>query len=1354
MITAFPFKKIFRLSFFLTIFLATHTGLWAEGTKQVAPNSTDITMLLTNAATYGNFAAYNSVVDSRLNIHIANPATEQVYFGFSQMTSTADASMVTTTYYFRVKNASGAVVFGPQMVNNTNANANTWAKANAGPAPIVGASGYTPFTYIPAAGAAAGDYYIEFSTSSAFDSNTEVDLPFWDITVATQTAPTAINGRLWSKKWALRTETISGGSDPTYGAFDRPFNGQVFTYSDDGFVNKIDFNNSGFRGLRFNLSFNQTGTANTGNVVTDRKSAANVNSTNPQYRLFLNNPDLAAYPSGTIGSIATLPFILDCPSSTVKCVAYSTTLPGLVQILLDFNSASGAGVYDPGTADVLLYETVTPGVGEVAPYKRCVTWDGKNGLGATVSTTVAIPVYLTYFQGVVHFPMYDVEYNVNGFNVSPVRPTPNIGYVIKMKYDDAAIAAASGSGEPISNTFTGATQPAHRWTNFNFGNVNTINTYWAGSESTASSANVPFTPSCTFTGPMAVCASSTGNTHTGPASQDTYAWTISGSGTIVGSASGQTVSVTAGASGSYILTLTTTKSTCSQTCSQTISVGLTTAITGTTTTCFNTMGLTFSGTAGMNSYAWTITGNGTISGVANAQNVTVNAGAAGSFTLNLTVTGNGGACTAMASQTVTVTASCAENKYLYLTDPSQGLDRIDPVATVDGTTATSATLSAAAAGIVVDATSTTTAITGPITVSHTTGTGSNRLMLVGISQKNKLVTSVTYGGVALTLVGENIAGGNARVHIYRLLNPPSGTANVVVNFSANPDKGAIVGVTTFSGVDQTTPLGTFVSAQGNASDPSVTATSAVGELVFDVVSKRNQTLTVGAGQTQRWNIASASEITGASSTETGSASVVMSWTASSSDQAIAAIPIKPATFINNTSFTQGTPMCSPLSIPASSVITVTNYVNIVSGTMPASPNITAVLKYGATTILTLTNPTYNSTTGLLTWTGTLGSTVTVPAGQAIALTVTTAETGAAFNILYDSQAKPSKITIPTSTFISVSNISVYSATYPGGSVITNIPQTGSSYVRVTVTDPFGAYDINKVNLTLTNPSGGTTTATLSNPQIVGTTTCGNIYQYKWTNPATLGNWTIQAVAFEGTEGVTANASLPVTVVPQIGPVQASKQLYLSDPSQALDRIDPVATADATTAQTAALLVGGSETVAIDATSTTVSLASPITLSHTTGTGSNRLMLVGISQKNKVVSSVTYGGTALTLVGEEIGNGNAKIHIYELVNPPSGAANVVVNFSAAPDKGAVVAVTTFTGVNQTTPLGTFVSAQANSTNPTVSVTSASGELVFDVVTIRNQTLTVGSGQTQRWNLDSGSETTGGGGVPNRVRQPQP
>jgi hypothetical protein len=78
------------------------------------------------------------------------------------------------------------------------------------------------------------------------------------------------------------------------------------------------------------------------------------------------------------------------------------------------------------------------------------------------------------------------------------------------------------------------------------------------------------------------------------------------------------------------------------------------SITGNNPVCPNTT-TTYTGEPGMTNYAWTITGNGTISGASNAQTISVIPGnTCNSYTLRLTVT-NSGSCTSSCSQTVSVT---------------------------------------------------------------------------------------------------------------------------------------------------------------------------------------------------------------------------------------------------------------------------------------------------------------------------------------------------------------------------------------------------------------------------------------------------------------------------------------------------------------------------------------------------------------------------------------------------------------------------------------------------------------------------------------------------------------------------
>ncbi|MEE9492937.1 MAG: DUF4347 domain-containing protein [Gammaproteobacteria bacterium] len=170
------------------------------------------------------------------------------------------------------------------------------------------------------------------------------------------------------------------------------------------------------------------------------------------------------------------------------------------------------------------------------------------------------------------------------------------------------------------------------------------------------------------------------------------------------------------------------------------------------------------------------------------------------------------------------------------------------------------------------------------TVSHTT-TGTGRLMLVGISfgqDKGDSVSSITYNGVNLSFVGaqDNSIVLGSRVEIWQLVAPDTGTHDVVVNYSGTSHIGAAFGATTFTGVDQSTPLGTFASSEGESSTPSTTITSSSGALVFGVLAADHNAdidLVPGSGQTEHWDLFQ-DKATGSGSTEAGAASVNTSWT--------------------------------------------------------------------------------------------------------------------------------------------------------------------------------------------------------------------------------------------------------------------------------------------------------------------------------------------------------------------------------------------------------------------------------------------------------------------------------------------
>jgi uncharacterized repeat protein (TIGR01451 family) len=203
-----------------------------------------------------------------------------------------------------------------------------------------------------------------------------------------------------------------------------------------------------------------------------------------------------------------------------------------------------------------------------------------------------------------------------------------------------------------------------------------------------------------------------------------------------------------------------------------------------------------------------------------------------------------------------------------------------------------------AQGIAFDAASNSNTGTGTVaslTWAHTVGSlGVNRILIVGVSIRNassQTVSSVTYNGTNLTLIGQSTNSTNARVEIWRLIAPATGAHNVVVTLSAAAR--FVGGATSFTGVSQTASLalGSFFAATGNTPTPTVSVTSVLqGQLVIDTIANANlATATAapcaGAGQTQRWtdrttNSTAGNNTPGAGSTEPGPAgggTVAMTW---------------------------------------------------------------------------------------------------------------------------------------------------------------------------------------------------------------------------------------------------------------------------------------------------------------------------------------------------------------------------------------------------------------------------------------------------------------------------------------------
>lgn len=152
-------------------------------------------------------------------------------------------------------------------------------------------------------------------------------------------------------------------------------------------------------------------------------------------------------------------------------------------------------------------------------------------------------------------------------------------------------------------------------------------------------------------------------------------------------------------------------------------------------------------------------------------------------------------------------------------------------------------------------------------------------------------------------------------------------------------------------------------------------------------------------------------------------------------------------------------------------------------------------------------------------------------------------------------------------------------------------------------------------------------------------------------------------------------------------------------------------------------------------------ASSLTYAHTVS-GSDRVLYVLFwafdSVSVSAPSGVTYAGVSMTKIAEQVYGvaSRQNMSVWRLIAPATGTNNVVVTCAATQAELNGTALS-YTGVHQTTPEGTAVTAASSTGTATVSVTSvASGEVVVGGVGVFNRTLTVGSGQTQRSYVSNG------------------
>ena len=323
--------------------------------------------------------------------------------------------------------------------------------------------GYSPLTFTPTV---AGSYYIEIYRSNdggvTMDSsaNGRAAGVYFDFTVADNSGAHAEHtGRVHNDLWgfyAVDPTTFGNIAQASSSA-------DVYSYTSDKVVIKVNIQ-AGFEPIAFNVSLNSYGCNNGGNFSIDRKSinAAVSPSLANGYPVFLNVPDAALYPLGTIPGVPVFnkPAITGCGPYSIN---FNINEPGDVKILLDLNGTAG---FQAGTSDRII-EAFGLSAGN-----NSVTWDGLNGLGVAVPSGTNFNIQATFLKGRFNFPIYDDEMNKNGFDISTVTPV-SVAHT-QLFWDDSSMAnigaicdSSNGqnnlTGAGLNNSLVGTISPGHAW---------------------------------------------------------------------------------------------------------------------------------------------------------------------------------------------------------------------------------------------------------------------------------------------------------------------------------------------------------------------------------------------------------------------------------------------------------------------------------------------------------------------------------------------------------------------------------------------------------------------------------------------------------------------------------------------------------------------------------------------------------------------------------------------------------------------------------------------------------------------------------------------------------------------------
>lgn len=506
------------------------THAFAEGSKNLTPG----TAPRGTAAGANNFVGYLQHDDGgnskafptstgflkpgsnpleRLYIHME--PSEILYYGVHRI----NAGVTNSQLQLQLKYGNNLLVASTVLVPATGTNTNNATLASAagviatpeeaavGPRYNSGTSpagGYNPLVYTNNTGAAQ-EFWIEFEQGTAGNNSFAVAVnkawyDCWDFTVRNSGGEKT--GRLYSSAWSFTGAAFENQFATTFALYPLIPNPNFTIQS--FFVKQVSY--ARMRPFGTLITANQLGTTAGGTDYKENRksqSTSTVSQGYAEYKMFVNDPDNAVYPSTTPPKSPTI--TTSC-SGTVPNRSTTFNLAvdqaGFGLVFIDGNNNQ---TYE-ATADRVLERQTT-----ASTTANTFVWDGNTDSGAKMP---AGSISLVFSSGVgpVNFPMYDCEVaDVAGITVRSIRPGTNNGFIDFLFYDDTNLAPTFSTPirNPIgSNTATGA----HKWgdgssTGPRSGDTKTINSYAVGLLAQGKSFNVAYDGSgCVSLAPVVLTA--------------------------------------------------------------------------------------------------------------------------------------------------------------------------------------------------------------------------------------------------------------------------------------------------------------------------------------------------------------------------------------------------------------------------------------------------------------------------------------------------------------------------------------------------------------------------------------------------------------------------------------------------------------------------------------------------------------------------------------------------------------------------------------------------------------------------------------------------------------------------------